>query len=108
MFEFQDQMLFPVNAVAPAGPLPPSAETMAIRLADGNSLQGVHIPPDQPDPSRTLIIGFGGNAWNGQHVAEFLHDLYPGHDVVAFHYRGYKPSTGSPSAEALLADAPLA
>jgi pimeloyl-ACP methyl ester carboxylesterase len=28
--------------------------------------------------------------------------------VVAFHYRGYAPSTGSPSAEALIADAPLA
>jgi uncharacterized protein len=27
--------------------------------------------------------------------------------VVTFHYRGYSPSTGSPSAEALTADAPL-
>jgi pimeloyl-ACP methyl ester carboxylesterase len=27
--------------------------------------------------------------------------------VAAFHYRGYRPSTGSPSAKALLADAPL-
>jgi pimeloyl-ACP methyl ester carboxylesterase len=27
--------------------------------------------------------------------------------VVAFHYRGYAPSTGSPSAESLIADAPL-
>jgi pimeloyl-ACP methyl ester carboxylesterase len=107
MFEFQDEMLFPTGAVAPAGPLPPSAETFSVRLADGNSLQGVHIPPDRPDPSRTLILGFGGNAWNGQHVAEYLHELYPDHDVVAFHYRGYKPSTGSPSADALIADAPL-
>ena len=31
----------------------------------------------------------------------------PDDDVVAFHYRGYAPSTGSPSAEALIADAPL-
>jgi pimeloyl-ACP methyl ester carboxylesterase len=27
--------------------------------------------------------------------------------VVAFHYRGYRPSTGEPSAEALIGDAPL-
>ena len=33
--------------------------------------------------------------------------IYPDHHVVAFHYRGYPPSTGSPSAEALIADAPL-
>ena len=45
--------------------------------------------------------------WNGQDVAEYLHELFPDLDVVAFHYRGYAPSTGSPSAEALIADAPL-
>ena len=31
----------------------------------------------------------------------------PEADIVAFHYRGYRPSTGSPSAEALIDDAPL-
>jgi uncharacterized protein len=56
---------------------------------------------------RTLILGFGGNAWNAQDVASYLHDLYPEAEVVAFHYRGYRPSAGSPSAQALLADAPL-
>ena len=45
--------------------------------------------------------------WNGQDVAEYLHELFPDDDVVAFHYRGYAPSTGLPSAEALIADAPL-
>jgi hypothetical protein len=54
-----------------------------------------------------LILGFGGNAWNGEDVASYLHELYPGADIVTFHYRGYRPSTGSPSAEAILADAPL-
>ncbi len=56
---------------------------------------------------RTLVLGFGGNGWNGADVAAHLHQLFPQSDVVAFHYRGYRPSTGSPSAEALLADAPL-
>ena len=47
------------------------------------------------------------DAINGQDVAAYLHELYPEADVVAFHYRGYRPSTGSPSAKALLADAPM-
>ena len=64
------------------------------------------MPADR-NTSKTLILGFGGNGWNAQDVAEYLHELYPNAEVVAFHYRGYKPSTGSPSAEALIADAPL-
>jgi pimeloyl-ACP methyl ester carboxylesterase len=107
MFEFQSHLIFPVHAVPAAGPLPPRAERLSVSTPDGNSLQGTCIPAEQRDPSRTLILGFGGNAWNGQDVAEYLHELFPDHDVVTFHYRGYKPSTGSPSAQALIADAPL-
>jgi hypothetical protein len=33
-----------------------------------------------------------------------LHRLFPDRDVVAFHYRGYAPSSGKPSAESLLSD----
>ena len=54
-----------------------------------------------------MVLGFGGNAWNGQDVAQYLHEIFPDDEVVAFHYRGYLPSTGSPSAEALIDDAPL-
>jgi pimeloyl-ACP methyl ester carboxylesterase len=107
MFEFQSHLIFPVHAVPPAGPLPAGAERMSLRTTDGHELAGIHIPPDEPAKERTLLLGFGGNAWNGQDVAEYLHELFPEADVVAFHYRGYAPSTGSPSAEALLADAPL-
>jgi pimeloyl-ACP methyl ester carboxylesterase len=107
MFKFQSHLIFPVHAVPRAGPLPPRAERLSVRTADGHSLEGILIPPDEPDAHKTLILGFGGNAWNGQDVAEYLHELFPGRDVVVFHYRGYPPSTGSPSAEALIADAPL-
>jgi uncharacterized protein len=107
MFEFQSHLIFPVHAVPAAGPLAPNAERLSVRTPDGTMLHGIHIPPDDRDPSRTLILGFGGNAWNGQDVAEYLHELYPEHDVVAFHYRGYAPSTGAPSGKALIADAPL-
>ena len=107
MFEFQSHLIFPVHAVPVAGPLPSGAEHLSARTPDGNRLAGILIPPDEPDAGRTLILGFGGNAWNGQDVAEYLHELYPDHNVAAFHYRGYPPSTGSPSAEALIADVPL-
>ena len=107
MFEFQSQLIFPTHAVPSAGPLPVGAETLSVQTADGETLQGIHIPPERPDTERILVLGFGGNAWNGQDVAEYLHELYPDHDVVAFHYRGYAPSTGDPSGETLIADAPL-
>jgi pimeloyl-ACP methyl ester carboxylesterase len=108
MFEFQSHLIFPTHAVPRAGPLPPRAQKLALPGADGDTIHGILIPPDEGESERLLILGFGGNAWNAQHVAEYLHELYPEGTVVAFHYRGYAPSTGSPSAEALLADAPLA
>jgi len=107
MIEFQSHLIFPVHAVPAAGPLPPRASTLSLQTPDGKTLKGVSIPPDDADSTKTLVLGFGGNAWNGQDVAEYLHELFPDHEVTAFHYRGYPPSTGSPSAEALIADAPL-
>ena len=107
MLEFQTQLIFPTHAVPKAGPLPHGAEKLSLRTADGETLAGVHFPPTGAQGKKTLILGFGGNAWNGQDVAAYLHDLYPDAHVIAFHYRGYAPSTGSPSAEALLGDAPL-
>ena len=108
MFLSQADMLFPRHAVGPAGPLPPGAERVQLRTADGDMLRGVHIPPDENlTGERLLVLGFAGNAWNSENVAALLHETYPQAHVVAFHYRGYSPSTGAPSAQALLADAPL-
>lgn len=101
-------MLFPTHAVPPAGPLPQGAEYLELKASGGDRLHGVHLPPrGHVSGPRTLILGFGGNAWNGQDVAEYLHEVFPEADVIAFHYRGYAPSSGSPSAEALIADAPI-
>jgi pimeloyl-ACP methyl ester carboxylesterase len=107
MFEFQSHLIFPVHAVPAAGPWPQGAERLSVATPGGDTLSGIHIPADAPSKAKILILGFGGNAWNGQDVAEYLHQVFPDADVVAFHYRGYAPSTGSPSAEALIADAPL-
>lgn len=100
-------MLFPTYAVPAPGPLPRAARQISIEAPDGVQLHGVEIPRVKATKRRTLVLGFGGNAWNGSDVAAFLHRLYPDAHVVVFHYRGYRPSTGKPSAEALLADAPL-
>lgn len=108
MFEFQSHLIFPTHAVPRAGPLPPGAERLSLAVEGGATIAGVHIPADEPEAGRgALILGFAGNAWNAQEAATYLHELYPDEEVVAFHYRGYAPSTGSPSAEALIADAPL-
>ncbi len=106
MLEFQTHLLFPTHAVPLAGPTPARSERLSLTTSDGNTLQGLHIRPAHKPETLTLILGFGGNAWNGQDVATYLHEIYPEADVVAFHYRGYSPSTGSPSAQALIADAP--
>ena len=101
-------MMFPTHAVAPPGALPPGSTRFSTPIPGGNVLHGVHIAPAAGSPrKRTLILGFGGNAWNAQDAATYLHGVYPAADIVAFHYRGYWPSTGTPSVEALLADAPL-
>ncbi|MDP9421750.1 MAG: hypothetical protein M3Q19_02770 [Pseudomonadota bacterium] len=108
MFQTQTDLLFPVHAVPPAGPLPPNAEPLQLMAPDGVVLHGIHLrPAKEGQGQRTLILGFGGNAWNGQEVATYLHGIFPDAHVVAFHYRGYRPSTGRPSADALMADAPL-
>ena len=87
--------------------MPPGSERLSVDTSDGEKLVGILIPASAPAENRTLVLGFGGNAWNGQDVAEYLHELYPEADVAAFHYRGYRPSTGRPSADDLMADAPL-
>ncbi len=101
------EMLFPTHAVPSPGTLPANARQVNFTAPDGAQLHGVHIAPIQASTPNALVLGFGGNAWNGADVAAFLHRLYPQANVVAFHYRGYRPSTGKPSAEALIADAPL-
>ena len=103
----QAAMLFPAGQVGPPDPLPPRAERLEIAAASGERLRGVHIPPARRSRERLLILGFGGNGWNGQTVAIFLAELFPEADVVVFHYRGYAPSQGRAGAAALIEDAPL-
>lgn len=112
LFFGQARMIFPRGMVAaPDAPPPAAAERLTMATADGETIVGLRIPPavslpaDRQAGKPLTIIGFGGNAWHADGVADFLHGLYPAATVVAFHYRGYAPSTGEPGATVILADA---
>ena len=103
----QDRILFPRWAVSgQAPPLPADAEELTLELPGGDTLAGVRLPARRPGgDSQAVLLGFGGNAWHADSLAAHLCELFPTRDVVAFHYRGYGPSTGRPSARALNEDA---
>jgi pimeloyl-ACP methyl ester carboxylesterase len=102
----QTKLLFPAQIASANRPnLPASAKRLEMRTPDGGHLIGVRLGPQDGSSNRKpLLLGFGGNAWNADAMALYLHGLFPDHDVVTFHYRGYAPSSGEPSAKALLAD----
>lgn len=102
---FQTAMIFPRALTGAAPSLPVDTTRMTLTTPDGDTLHGVAIPGRRNDTA--LLLGFGGNAWNAESMALFLHQHAPDHTVAAFHFRGYAPSTGSPSARALRDDAVL-
>jgi hypothetical protein len=109
LFFFQGRLLFPVHAAGGTGALLPGSERLVVETAGGESLHGVRFAPrgGAGGGDRPLLLVFGGNAWNAEDAAMTLAELFPEHDVVGFHYRGYRPSTGRPAAAAMLADALL-
>jgi uncharacterized protein len=111
MYLAQTWLLFPTALVGAARvELPASARRLGAMTPDGDVLVGVRIPAaaEEGGESAPGLLGFGGNAWNADAMALYLHDLFPKREVAAFHYRGYAPSTGRPSAQALLSDSVLA
>ena len=103
----QDRLLFPRWALGRGEvSLPADAERLSIDIPGVGPLVGTRLPADRPrPPGAARILGFGGNAWDADHLLLHLHALFPDRDIVTFHYRGYGPSAGRPSAQAILADA---
>jgi len=102
----QDRLLFPRWAMRGGVALPATAERLQLGIGSGEELAGVHLPAEGPSPDgAALILGFGGNAWDADALALYLHLVFPDRDVAAFHYRGYAPSTGEPSVRTILDDA---
>jgi uncharacterized protein len=107
MYLAQTWLLFPTALAGAARiQLPTSASRLEASTPDGEVLVGVRIPAatGARDGRAPTLLGFGGNAWNAEAMALYLHGLFPDREVAAFHYRGYAPSTGRPNAQALLAD----
>src|SRR5208283_3666126 len=106
MFFAQNWLLFPAALAGAARvQLPASTQRLEVRTPEGERLAGVRIPArGTTAEGAPTLLGFGGNAWNAEATALTLHALFPHRNVVAFHYRGYAPSTGRPSAQALFSE----
>ena len=103
----QDALIFPRYAVGPAEHvLPKGTERLELRTAEGHRLVGNLVRAREP--SRGLLLGFTGNAWNADDFTVFLAHRLRDLDIAAFHYRGYAPSEGRPAEAALVADAETA
>lgn len=98
----QTALLFPRWAVGPVPDLPEGAVALRLDRPGGVTLRGHLLPGGGDGPP---IIAFGGNGWNAGDVALMLNRVLPEHPVAVFHYRGYAPSDGRPSAQALSEDA---
>ena len=106
MYFAQTWLLFPTMlARATRVQLPASTQRLQVETPDGEILAGLLIPSlvRMADGAPTLV-GFGGTTWNAGTMALILHSLFQTAIVVVFHYRGYAPSSGRPSAQALLSD----
>jgi pimeloyl-ACP methyl ester carboxylesterase len=106
LYLLQDSLIFPRKVAArPAYPLPAGAERLMLRTSDGATIVGALLRSGEPHAP--LLLGFPGNAWNADDLLVFLARRVRGFDIAVFHYRGYPPSEGDPSEEALHADALL-
>jgi len=101
LYVAQRSMIFP-GARKVSVPLdqPRAPERLELTTADGDVLHGMLFRGSSTD----LVIGFGGNAQDAEVLGQDLAARLPQADVVVFHYRGFGPSTGQPSEQALLAD----
>jgi uncharacterized protein len=73
----QDRLLFPRWAMGDGTDLlPASAERLALKLATGEELVGIHLPAEPSPPEEAaLILAFGGNAWNADALAIYLRSV---------------------------------
>ncbi len=116
----QDDMIFPRTIQPPVtvpSPVPDNYRRLSLSTPDGATLRGILALPHGPVNSPTLVIAFGGNAHDATAFALFLRNVFEplgNTAVAAFAYRGYPgaalshtapASTGTPSEEALFADA---
>jgi uncharacterized protein len=106
MYVAQTWLIFPTGLAALGRPdLPPRAARLQVATPDAERLVGVRLAPAGVAAAEgPILLGFPGNAWDAQAMALTLSQLLPEYEAIVFHYRGYSPSGGRPSANALLTD----
>ncbi|MCB2053321.1 MAG: alpha/beta fold hydrolase [Geminicoccaceae bacterium] len=104
LYLLQDKLIFPRHAtMPPRHALPEGTERLVLHSVEGHELVGRLLRAR--GRSKGLVIGFSGNAWNADDCFTFVARRLQNVDVAVFHYRGYPPSEGEPSEQALFADA---
>ena len=74
-------------------PPPPGSERLELPRRPGKGSSGCTFRRPAPDGGEARPRLRRQCLERGR-LAEYLHDLYPDADVLAFHYRGYRPSGG--------------
>lgn len=105
LFVFQEKMLFHPQVANSFEPkqFPINIEKIYLDVAPNVRLQGVKskgVAKDAP-----ILLAFGGNAHNITVFISYMAKLLPDVQVMAFNYRGFGESDGSPNAPDILADA---
>ena len=99
----QNDQLFPAKSIVKEAKVSGDAiESLTLRVKEDVVLDGV-LRKDEEEGAG-LILYFGGNADDATRFVVYTKELQ-GYDVIAFNYRGYVGSSGTPSEEALFEDA---
>jgi hypothetical protein len=103
LYLLQDLLVFPGTA-RPSRPFVGTPQPRRVDLATANGVVLHGLVFERPGAS-DLVLGFGGNAQDAEHLAADLLARLPGQHLVVFHYRGFGRSNGAPSEQALVDDA---
>lgn len=101
----QNDQLFPAKSIVKEAKVSGDAiESLTLRVKEDVVLDGVLRKDEEEGAGAGLILYFGGNADDATRFVVYTKELQ-GYDVIAFNYRGYVGSSGTPSEEALFEDA---
>lgn len=99
----QDAQVFNIKAIAKQAKVSgETIEALSLHVKEGVDLEGVLRHDAQSDAG--VILYFGGNADDATQFLLHVKEIR-GYDIIAFNYRGYGESTGTPSEQALFEDA---
>jgi fermentation-respiration switch protein FrsA (DUF1100 family) len=102
---WQEELVFaPEKSLRPLPPgLALDIESVSFGSADGQRLAGCYVTAPAGGKTVILLHGNGGNISRYPRTLAVLHSL--GHGVLAFDYRGYGESSGSPTERGTYLDA---